>query len=147
MAAPVSCFRIGEKSGIGLELVTKPATIRYLYHSATTATKRGRKCLRDDERSGRPNTATTDENIAKVHQMVLHDHRIKDCHGVISIDYLQKRKTITGAYYASSLDKLKAELAEKQLHFQEKKILFHQETHRLTRQRLPWRKSTNCGLN
>ncbi|GFU66631.1 uncharacterized protein TNCV_3111151 [Trichonephila clavipes] len=26
-------------SGIGLELVTKPATIRYLYHSATAATK------------------------------------------------------------------------------------------------------------
>ncbi|GFW31036.1 uncharacterized protein TNCV_4523051 [Trichonephila clavipes] len=25
-------------SGTGLELVTKPATIRYLYHSATTAT-------------------------------------------------------------------------------------------------------------
>ena len=32
--------------------------------------KRGRKNLGDDERSGRPKTATTDENIAKVHQMV-----------------------------------------------------------------------------
>ena len=31
----------------------------------------------DDERSGRPKTATTDENIVKVHQMVLDDHRIK----------------------------------------------------------------------
>ncbi|GFX98454.1 HTH_48 domain-containing protein [Trichonephila clavipes] len=39
--------------------------------------KRGRKILGDDGRSGRPNTATTDENIAKVHQMVLEDHRIK----------------------------------------------------------------------
>ncbi|GFX19402.1 HTH_48 domain-containing protein [Trichonephila clavipes] len=27
--------------------------------------KRGRKSLEDDERSGRPNTATTNENIAK----------------------------------------------------------------------------------
>ncbi|GFX43007.1 histone-lysine N-methyltransferase SETMAR [Trichonephila clavipes] len=39
--------------------------------------KRGRKSLGGDERSGRPNNATTDENIAKVHQMVLDDRRIK----------------------------------------------------------------------
>ncbi|GFW87159.1 histone-lysine N-methyltransferase SETMAR [Trichonephila clavipes] len=39
--------------------------------------KRGRKSLGDDKRSGRPNTASTDENTAKVHQMVLDDHRIK----------------------------------------------------------------------
>ncbi|GFV73045.1 elongation of very long chain fatty acids protein 4 [Trichonephila clavipes] len=39
--------------------------------------KRGRKSLGDDERSGHPNTATTDENIAEVHQMVLDDHGIK----------------------------------------------------------------------
>ncbi|GFV91376.1 histone-lysine N-methyltransferase SETMAR [Trichonephila clavipes] len=42
------------------------------------------------------------------------------------IDYLQRGKTITGAYYASLLDKLKAELAEKCLHLQKNKILFHQ---------------------
>ncbi|GFW46496.1 HTH_48 domain-containing protein [Trichonephila clavipes] len=35
---------------------------------------RGRKSLEDDKRSGRPNT---DENIAKVHQIVLDDRRIK----------------------------------------------------------------------
>src|SRR5436189_5274355 len=34
-----------------------------------------------------------------------------DSHGVILIDYFQKGKTITGAYYATLLDKLKAELA------------------------------------
>src|SRR5436190_1006684 len=39
--------------------------------------QRGRKSLGDDERSGRPKTATTDENIAKVHEIVLDDHRIK----------------------------------------------------------------------
>ncbi|GFU25766.1 HTH_48 domain-containing protein [Trichonephila clavipes] len=33
--------------------------------------KRGRNSLGDDECSGRPNTATTDENITKAHQMVL----------------------------------------------------------------------------
>ncbi|GFS66191.1 follicle-stimulating hormone receptor [Trichonephila clavipes] len=39
--------------------------------------KRGLKSFGDDERSGRPSTTTTDEKIVKVHQMVLHDHRIK----------------------------------------------------------------------
>ncbi|GFV54913.1 HTH_48 domain-containing protein [Trichonephila clavipes] len=39
--------------------------------------KRGRKSLGDDKRSGRPNTATTDETIAKVHQMGLDNRRIK----------------------------------------------------------------------
>ncbi|KAK5641804.1 hypothetical protein RI129_010351 [Pyrocoelia pectoralis] len=43
----------------------------------TAEFKRGRKSLGDDERSGRPKTATTDDNIAKVHKMVLDDRRIK----------------------------------------------------------------------
>ena len=51
-----------------------------------------------------------------------------DSYGVILIDHLQKGKTITGAYYASLLDKLKAELAEKRPHLQKKKILFHQDS-------------------
>ncbi|GFV30199.1 mariner Mos1 transposase [Trichonephila clavipes] len=49
-----------------------------------------------------------------------------DSHGVILIDF-QKGKIITGAYYASLLDKLKAELADKRPHLQKKKILFHQD--------------------
>ncbi|GFX00737.1 hypothetical protein TNCV_4577041 [Trichonephila clavipes] len=39
-----------------------------------TEFKRGRKSLGDDERLGRPNTTTINENITKVHQMVLDDH-------------------------------------------------------------------------
>ncbi|GFV07850.1 HTH_48 domain-containing protein [Trichonephila clavipes] len=39
--------------------------------------KRARKSLGDVEFSGRPNTAITDGNIAKVYQMVLDDHQIK----------------------------------------------------------------------
>ncbi|GFV41676.1 histone-lysine N-methyltransferase SETMAR [Trichonephila clavipes] len=50
-----------------------------------------------------------------------------DNHGVILIDYLQKGKTITGAYYVSLLDKLKAELAEKRPHLQKKKIMLRQD--------------------
>ncbi|GFU45399.1 hypothetical protein NPIL_327871 [Nephila pilipes] len=36
-----------------------------------------RTCLGHDERLGRPKTATTGDNIAKVHQIVLDDRRIK----------------------------------------------------------------------
>lgn len=39
--------------------------------------KHGRTSLGDDERSGRPKTATTDNNIAQVHQMVLDNRRNK----------------------------------------------------------------------
>ncbi|GFW32664.1 HTH_48 domain-containing protein [Trichonephila clavipes] len=92
--------------------------------------KRGRKSLGNDERLGRPNTTTTRENIAEVHQIVLDDRRIK-----------------VRAYYASLLDKLKAELAEKQLHLQQKKIMFHQDALPSHSQWLTWQKSTNYGSN
>ncbi|GFV29425.1 histone-lysine N-methyltransferase SETMAR [Trichonephila clavipes] len=51
-----------------------------------------------------------------------------DSHGVILTDYLQKEKTITGAYYASLLDKLKAKLEEKRVYLRKKKILLHQDS-------------------
>lgn len=204
--------------------------------------KRGRRSLEDDERPGRPKTVTTNDNIAKVHQLVLDDRRIKvreiaeimkmsketvchilnqdlgmrklsarwvprlltldhkrarmnissallaqfrgnktefwrrlitvdetwihhytpetknqskqwiekgepapkkpkavysagkvmasvfwDSHGIIFIDYLEKGKTITGAYYASLLDKLKEEISKNRPHLQKKKVLFHQD--------------------
>ena len=69
-----------------------------------------------------PKKAKTVFLAGKVMETVFWDSR-----GVILIDYLQKGKTITGAYYTSLLDKLKAELAEKGPHLQEKKILFHQD--------------------
>ena len=36
---------------------------------------RGRESLEDDPRSGRPSTATTQENIDRIHQMVMNDRR------------------------------------------------------------------------
>ena len=42
-----------------------------------TEFKRSRKSFGDDERSGRPKTVTIDENIDKVHEMVLDNRRIK----------------------------------------------------------------------
>ncbi|XP_030760065.1 protein GVQW3-like [Sitophilus oryzae] len=53
--------------------------------------KRGRKSLGDDERSGRPKTATTDDNIAKVHQIVLDDRRIK-VRGIAEVMNISKER-------------------------------------------------------
>ena len=36
----------------------------------------GREDVEDDERSGRPSTSTTDENVEKVKGMVMNNHRI-----------------------------------------------------------------------
>ena len=44
-----------------------------------------------------------------------------DAHGVISIDYLEKRRTITGAYYAALLDRLVDEIRNKQRLWRRKK--------------------------
>src|SRR5436190_23170121 len=43
----------------------------------TAEFKRDRKSLGDNEHLGRPKTATTDENIAKVYEIMLDDRRIK----------------------------------------------------------------------
>ena len=37
--------------------------------------KRGRESIKDDERSGRPKDATTDENVEIVHNLVMCDRR------------------------------------------------------------------------
>jgi len=39
----------------------------------------------------------------------------------VFIDYFEKNKTITGMYYASLIDKLKAEIAKKQLQREKEK--------------------------
>ncbi|XP_018301783.1 uncharacterized protein, partial [Mycetomoellerius zeteki] len=39
--------------------------------------KRGRTSLADGERSGRPTTATTTDNIEEIHQMIIDNRRIK----------------------------------------------------------------------
>ena len=46
-----------------------------------------RESLEDDPRSGRPSTATTQENIDRIHQMVMNDRRLTISHlaNVISI--------------------------------------------------------------
>lgn len=50
-----------------------------------------------------------------------------DANGIIFVDYLEKGKTITGAYYSSLLDRLKIEIAEKRPHLKKKKPLYHHD--------------------
>ena len=50
-----------------------------------------------------------------------------DAHGIILIHYLQKRKTITGEYYASLLDRFDGILKKKRPHLTKKKVLFHHD--------------------
>lgn len=52
--------------------------------------KRGRTSLADDKRLGRPTTATTTNNIKKIHQLVLNDHRIKVREIVEAVNILKK---------------------------------------------------------
>ena len=50
-----------------------------------------------------------------------------DSQGIILIDYLEKGRSITGAYYTALLDRLKQELIEKRPRLARKKVLFHQD--------------------
>ena len=50
-----------------------------------------------------------------------------DAHEVIFIDYLQKGRSIAGAFYAASLDGLAEEIRKIQPHLKRKNILFHDE--------------------
>ena len=48
-----------------------------------------------------------------------------DTHGVIFIDYLEKRRKTTGAYYAALLDRLVDHIRQKRQHLKKKQTLFH----------------------
>ena len=51
-----------------------------------------------------------------------------DARGVILIDYLEKGRTITEAYYTALLDRLVDEIRKKRPHLKKKKILFHYDS-------------------
>ena len=50
-----------------------------------------------------------------------------DAHGILFIDYLEKRRTINSEYYMALLVLLKEEIAKKQSQIKKKKVLFHQD--------------------
>lgn len=70
--------------------------------------------------------ASVAERAGKVMATVFWDAR-----GVIHIDYLPKKTTITGKYYASILDDFNEALKEKRPHLARKKVLFHQDNARV----------------
>ena len=61
-------------------------------------------------------------NLVKVHQI-----KFLDAHRVIFIDYLQKGRKITGAYYVALLDRLVDQIRKKLHHLKKKKIFFHDD--------------------
>jgi len=57
----------------------------------------GRESVTDKERSGRPVTSRTEENIVKVHQIVRENHRltVRSIAGQVNIDRETVRKILT----------------------------------------------------
>jgi len=57
----------------------------------------GRESVTDEERSGRPATSRTEENIAKVRQIVRENHRltVRSAAEQVNIDRETVRKTLT----------------------------------------------------
>ena len=47
--------------------------------------------------------------------------------GVTFINYLEKERTITGAYYVTLLDRLVDKIRKKRSHLKKKKIPFHDD--------------------
>ena len=80
----------------------------------------------------------TQQSIGKVMASVFWD-----AHGVIFIDYLEKGRTITGAYYAALLDRLVDQIRKKRPRLKEKKKSFfimtmHYFTHRTLHRQKAW---------
>jgi hypothetical protein len=53
---------------------------------------------------------------------------MRDARGIIFIDYLEKGQTINSEYYMALLERLNDEINKKTAPFEEKKVLFHQDT-------------------
>ena len=66
-----------------------------------------------------------------------------DTHGVIFMDYLEKVRTITGAYYAALLDRFVDEIRKKRPHLKKKKSFFMMTIHHFTHHTLHTQKSMN----
>lgn len=50
-----------------------------------------------------------------------------DCHGIISSNYLEKKETINGGYFANLLQQLCKKIKEERPYSAKKNMLFHQD--------------------
>ena len=75
-----------------------------------------------ESREGSKQWVKPQQSVGKVMASVFWDG-----HGVIFINYLEKERTITGAYYVALLDRLVDEIRIKRSHLKKKKILFHED--------------------
>lgn len=90
-------------------------------HHYTPESREGPKQWCEKEK-GAPKRPKTQQSAGKVMASVFWDSQ-----GIIMIDYLEKGRTITGAYYASLLDRLNKEIKTKRKHLVKKKILYHHD--------------------
>jgi len=76
----------------GDDVMKKTAVYRWVKRFST-----GRQSVTDEERSGRPATSRTEENIAKIHQTVRENHRltVKSIAQQMNINRETVRKIIT----------------------------------------------------
>lgn len=116
------------KSDFLRRLITVDET--WIHHFTPETKSQSKQWTAKDEPA--PKKAKTVSSAGKVMATVFWDSR-----GVIFVDYLEKGKTITGTYYSSLLDKLKAEISKKRPHLKKRKCYSIKITHRLTSQALP----------
>ena len=90
----------------------------WIHHYTSKSRKGSEQWVKPGESA--PKRPKTEKSSGKVMTTVF-----SDAHGVIFIDYLEKGRTITGAYYAALLDRLVVEIRKKRPHLKKKKILFY----------------------
>ena len=90
-------------------------------HGFTTILRNHAKC----QNSGKPGESTPKRPKRQQSTGKIMANAIWDAHGVIFIDYLEKERTITGAYYSALLDRLIDQIRKKRPHLKKQKYFFH----------------------
>ena len=90
----------------------------WIYHYSPESREGSKQWFKPSEST--PKCTKTQKSAGKVMASVSWDGR-----GVIFIDYLEKGRTITRAYYTALLNRLVDEIRKKWPHWKKQKILFH----------------------
>ena len=112
----------------------------WIHHYTPESHEGSKQWVKSDESA--PKRSKTQQSSEKVMAKVFWD-----AHGVIFIDYLEKGRTITGAFYAALLDRLFGEIRKKRPLLKKLKILFYDGMHHLTHRTLRKQKSMNWVSN